>query len=216
MKFAIHGLQGLQLDPSRMIQLALQYSLIDFVKPAVTKLFKPTPIDPTTFNPEQVAENAQAKKGFAPLRNLTPLNRAQLRFEAYAILAQAQEAIDHEARLIAACAPPFVVVDSLTILGSAQTIRSVKKSGRKYGGTSSAVPFFTPFAPHIFPTSSVSYAIPSFLEWLIVDAVAHLDEQDAFGAEREYIQMATELIIKLFNPNLISFSISESTATVNI
>ena len=49
------------------------------------------------------------------------------------------------------------------------------------------------------------------------DAVAHLDEQDAFGAEQEYIQMATELIIKLFNPtNLISFSISESTATVNI
>ena len=74
-------------------------------------------------------------------------------------------------------------------------------------------------ATQIYQTSSIFLVILSFLEWLIVaknDAVVLLVEQDAFGAEQEYIQMATELIIKHFNPNYITFSISTAPTLVNI
>ena len=37
------------------------------------------------------------------------------------------------------------------------------------------------------------------------DAVALLVEHDTFGAEQEYIQTESELIIGLFNPNHITF-----------
>ena len=41
MAFAVNGLCKLKLPPSWMIQLALQYSLSDFVEPVVTQLLKP-------------------------------------------------------------------------------------------------------------------------------------------------------------------------------
>ena len=215
MKFAIHGLQGLQLEPSRMIQLALQYNLTDFVKPAVTKLFKPIPIDPTTFNPEQVAENAQAKRGFAPLRNLTPLSRAQLGFEAYAILAQAREAIEHETRLIAACAPPIAIDPSWECMNHTLCTKIWKEVWWNIIGRALLHPMRPTLLSDLIDLLSDT-KFPGMADCCKNDAVALLVEQDAFGAEWEYIQMATELIIKLFNPNQITFSISTAPTLVNI
>lgn len=190
-----------------MIQLALQYNLIDFVKPAITKLFKPTPIDPTTLNPEQAAENAQAKKGFALLRNLTPLNRVQLGFEAYAIIAQAREAIDHEVRLIAACAPPFVIDPSWECTNHALCTKIWKEVWWNIIGHALLHPMRPTHLSDLIDLLSDT-KFPGMADCCKNDAVALLVEQDAFRAEREYIQMATELVIDLFNPNLISFSIS--------
>jgi len=203
MKFAVHGLECLQLDPSRMIQLALQYSLTDFVKPAITKLFKPTPIDPT-LRPELVTEHSQARRGFAPLRNLTPLDRAQLGFEAYAILAQAREAIDHEVRLIAACAPPFVTDPSWECTNHALCTKAWKDIWWNIIARALLHPMRPTHLSNLIDLISDT-RFPGMANCCKNDAVALLVEHDTFGAEQEYIQTASKLIIGLFNPNRIAF-----------
>jgi hypothetical protein len=184
-QYAVNGLDDLALGPSRKIQLAIEYSLTDFVYPAVVQL-----VD-------------------KPLRDFTEYEIEQLGSKVYHIITKAKEAIEKEARLVAAFPPPFVATASppTSECPNHQQCISIWK---KVWWNVIARSILHPFRPTSISARSMNDLIlatefPGMMPNCKSTVIQHLIDNNFFCAQEAYLQKAQAAIIDMFNPNHIPF-----------